>query len=129
MIHKPLLLSLTDANAVVKVKALSVQPQPIDLKQGSKITLSGSAEITGDAGVNYKVDVIIKRKLAGWFPVWVKVPCIKEFGSCTYAGLNCAKIWNEIGKPGKCPVPSGIHNLPTTVVTVPKVNIPSFLTS
>ncbi|XP_031574138.1 ganglioside GM2 activator-like [Actinia tenebrosa] len=118
-----------DRGAPVQVKKVTLSPTPVRLYEGAKITFGGSAEIKGNAGVNYKVELSIKRKAGSWVPIWVPIPCISNVGSCTYTGLSCSKIWKKLNKPAQCPVPAGSHNLPTTTITLPKVDLPSFLTS
>jgi len=54
--------------------------------------------------------VSMKRKVLG---LWVKVPCIKDFGSCTYEDLcsygypddmSCPASFVQDGVPCRCPI-------------------------
>ncbi|GFG40498.1 hypothetical protein Cfor_06510 [Coptotermes formosanus] len=66
-----------------------------------------------------QVKVSMKRQVLG---AWVKVPCIKDFGSCTYEDLcnygyeedtTCPASFVENHVPCRCPVPQGLYNIPS----------------
>ncbi|KAK3710410.1 hypothetical protein QZH41_012336 [Actinostola sp. cb2023] len=116
---------LTDPNAPAQIRQVNLSPTPVVLREGQKITISGSASVQGVVGVNYKIKLNIQKK--AWF--WVKIPCISKVGSCTYSGITCQKIWQELNQPAQCPLKTGIHALPRQTITIPAVNLPSFLTS
>uniref|UniRef100_A0A3B3RTY1 Uncharacterized protein n=1 Tax=Paramormyrops kingsleyae TaxID=1676925 RepID=A0A3B3RTY1_9TELE len=81
------------------------------------------------------IAVLLRRKVFG---LWVWLPCLNGYGSCTYKNI-CEDI-NEIGEEGGCPLlislaggscvcpiqPVVLH-LPPTVLNISDVEVPSFL--
>ncbi|XP_066284013.1 ganglioside GM2 activator-like [Branchiostoma lanceolatum] len=57
-----------------------------------------------------------------WF--YVKMPCIKGIGSCTYDIACDNTMVTQLGI--KCPVKAGNHNF-NEVITIPNISIPSWL--
>lgn len=61
----------------------------------------------------------MEKNIAGF---WIKVPCTKNIGSCTYQ--NSCKGWSEIctalfaqyGLPCNCPIPANTYTIPATTI-------------
>nr|XP_023671346.1 ganglioside GM2 activator-like [Paramormyrops kingsleyae] len=107
----------------------------------SQITIPGSinvsflGELKVPVSAPLKIAVLLRRKVFG---LWVWLPCLNGYGSCTYKNI-CEDI-NEIGEEGGCPLlislaggscvcpiqPVVLH-LPPTVLNISDVEVPSFL--
>ena len=63
----------TDSRMPVQVKEINVYPDPVILKKGAKITISGKFTVNNEVGEHYTLDVSIKKK--GFWGIWLPVPC------------------------------------------------------
>lgn len=111
----------------------------------SPLTLPGSFNVSASLSINRyltgstKLEVDIQKNVAG---VWTTIPCISDFGSCTYdnfcgmlRGLmfnKCDKEMEAKGVPCDCPFPTGTFTLPTQTVKVTneqisQIPVPNFL--
>ncbi|PSN52579.1 hypothetical protein C0J52_13084 [Blattella germanica] len=75
----------------------------------------------GDLGLSGYVRVTMKKKTLG---LWVKLPCIKDFGSCTYDDLceygysyhtPCPNSFARDHVPCRCPIDKGAYSIPEDV--------------
>lgn len=87
-----------DASAPVLIKNLTIVPNPIPLKAGVKLYVSGVINL------KYTVSVTIERKFLAWWPT---IPCIDSIGSCNY----------KIGE----------RKIPTQTITIPNINVAAFI--
>ncbi|KAG7483997.1 hypothetical protein MATL_G00044610 [Megalops atlanticus] len=107
----------------------------------SHITVPGSVSVSfvGELKAPVKAPVTIKlslkRKLA-W--KWVKFPCLRGFGSCTYndicqqldeifPGDTCPSLVMSAGGSCQCPLKPGMLTIPPTTLHIPKLVVPGFL--
>eukprot|EP00794_Sanderia_malayensis_P009749 gene9749-10746_t len=92
-------------------------PEPVSLKSGARIPVVADATVRSPAPCNVKLHVKLYKKI--WF--WIKMPCIKNVGSCSYD--------IDFGDVGiSCPAQPGSINVAQTI-TVPSISVPSFLVS
>ncbi|XP_015421145.1 PREDICTED: ganglioside GM2 activator [Myotis davidii] len=86
----------------------------------------------------HQVDLTVQREMAG---LWVKVPCVEQIGSCTYEdicnvfdiflppGEPCPEPLHTYGLPCHCPFKEGKYSLPKSVITIPHLDLPSWLST
>lgn len=100
------------SSSVVKVDNASISPDPI-LVPGN-VTISIGVTLTETLKSPLKANVTLKKRFP--FVGYLMVPCIKNFGSCTYEDL-CAWMPNSTSclahehMPGQCPIPAGSYYL------------------
>ncbi|XP_005092952.2 ganglioside GM2 activator [Aplysia californica] len=93
---------------------VSISPDPIRIP--GTLTASGGILVKKPFGAPLKVALKVYKQLFG---VWVEVPCIDGFGSCTYddmctklAHVQCPPVFEKIGLPCKCPFKEGNWTVP-----------------
>ncbi|UJR37652.1 hypothetical protein I4U23_030349 [Adineta vaga] len=90
----------------IQIRSLSVTPDPIQVP--GNITIDLSVNVASTIPDDIHVAVTMERKVGGFF---VKIPCIDNFGSCTYGDLCkdwaevCPKYFEKYGIPCSCPIP------------------------
>merc|ERR1712221_44557 len=89
-------------------------PDPIVIKAGSKIPISALVTVKSQLPASATLNV----------KVYVKMPCIKNVGSCSYK-FDCTSL-KGLCPTCKCPPSPGNIDV-NQVVTVPSISIPSFL--
>ncbi|XP_066129133.1 ganglioside GM2 activator [Saccopteryx bilineata] len=120
----------------VLIKTLSVEPNPIAFP--GNVTVSAETHTSVNLDSPLKADLIVQKEVAGF---WVKVPCVEQVGSCTYEdvcnlfdtllppGESCPEPLHTYGLPCHCPFKEGKYTLPTSVFTLPYVDLPSWLST
>ncbi|XP_006906487.1 ganglioside GM2 activator [Pteropus alecto] len=120
----------------VVIKSLTVEPNPIvDL---GKVTVSAKTQTSVTLNAPLKVELTVQKEMAGF---WVKVPCLEQLGSCTYEdicnifdsfvppGASCPEPLHTYGLPCHCPFKEGAYSLPKSVITLPHLDLPSWLST
>lgn len=116
----------------LNIKTLTVSPDPI--------SIPGSVTVSLDAVINNEVTdissavLVIKKKIFG---VYVEIPCVDNLGSCTYnnicpmlAKIECPQQLIDLGFTCHCPFAAKEYEVPAgTEVTLPKIDLPSFIES
>ncbi|XP_073232617.1 ganglioside GM2 activator-like [Porites lutea] len=112
-----------DGSSPIQIKDISLSPHPVILRKGAKVTFSGKFKVESAVGINYKIDVTLKRE--GWWGIWIPIPC---FGKCTH-DIGCNQLISLL-EGERCPLRSPKEYIVRKQEHVlPDVNIPSFLTS
>ncbi|CAG5117449.1 unnamed protein product [Candidula unifasciata] len=104
---------------------LSINPDPIHIP--GVIVASGTVAAKSPFGSPVKAQLDVWKEVFG---VWVKAPCIDQFGSCTYDDFctvvnpaTCPPELVKIGLNCKCPFTAGSWNVPPVAVNVTQ-NLP-----
>ncbi|CAF1191959.1 unnamed protein product [Adineta ricciae] len=103
----------------IQIKSLSVSPDPI-LVPGN-LTLSLTVNVASTITNDTHAAVAMERKVGG---VFVKVPCVDNFGSCTYEDLckdwasACPKYFEKYGVPCSCPIPPKTYTISDAVIGI-----------
>ncbi|KAK3099598.1 hypothetical protein FSP39_006836 [Pinctada imbricata] len=84
-----------DPSAVAQIQSLSVTPDPLQFPGNLNIDIKLAINSTVDAVL--PASLIISKKVAG---IWIKLPCVDNFGSCNYDDL--CELLSQIGD---CPDP------------------------
>ncbi|KAH3834715.1 hypothetical protein DPMN_108050 [Dreissena polymorpha] len=115
------------ANAMVNIGSLSVTPDPISFP--GPLNVAAVFKIKSDLNAPLQGDVQISKKILG---NWVKLPCVDNFGSCTYPDLcelleqvQCPDPIVRIGIDCQCPLKSNSYSLPQTEFDVDASVIPA----
>ncbi|XP_029182911.2 ganglioside GM2 activator-like [Acropora muricata] len=112
-----------DSRMPVQVKEIKVYPDPVILKKGAKITISGKFTVNNEVGEHYTLDVSIKKK--GFWGIWLPVPC---FGNCNH-NIDCSAMIGLL-EGEQCPLaPKREYIVKGFTVTVPDIKLPSLVTS
>ena len=61
----------------MQIQEIKLSPEPVILKKGSRITLSGKFRVYGDVGEKYQINLTIKKKSL-WGSFW-PVPCFGKW--------------------------------------------------
>ncbi|KAJ9596679.1 hypothetical protein L9F63_012283 [Diploptera punctata] len=100
---------------------LSLNNIRVFTKDNGDLGLSGDVNTTTFLYAPFKVRVTMKRKILG---VYVKMPCVKDFGSCTYDDLcqygygtfsQCPPSFFLRRTPCRCPIDEGVYSIPEDV--------------
>uniref|UniRef100_A0A7N5JU38 Ganglioside GM2 activator n=2 Tax=Ailuropoda melanoleuca TaxID=9646 RepID=A0A7N5JU38_AILME len=120
----------------VVLRSLTLEPDPVVLS--GNITVSSEIQFGVPLSSPQKLELLIEKEVGGF---WVKVPCVKQLGSCSYddfcqtldalipPGQSCPEPLHTYGLPCHCRVQAGIYSLPETEFTLPKMELPSWLSS
>eukprot|EP00730_Choanoeca_flexa_P008747 TRINITY_DN12531_c7_g3_i2.p1 TRINITY_DN12531_c7_g3~~TRINITY_DN12531_c7_g3_i2.p1 ORF type:complete len:208 (+),score=19.72 TRINITY_DN12531_c7_g3_i2:53-625(+) len=100
---------------------LSISPDPVVIP--GNVSGSASLGVVGNLSSPIKAEVTLEKKEG----IWIKVPCVKNVGSCTYDDIctllekvplqpdgSCPKPLPSLGIPCRCPIPSFRVALPPT---------------
>lgn len=125
-----------DGKDPVLIKSLNVEPNPI--VEPGNVTVSAETQTSVALNSPLKVDLIVQKEMAGF---WVKVPCVEQVGSCTYddicnvfdmflpPGEPCPEPLHTYGLPCHCPFKEGKYSLPKSVINIPHLDLPSWLST
>ncbi|BFZ15056.1 hypothetical protein BsWGS_18094 [Bradybaena similaris] len=110
-----------DPNSEIVVPGnLSISPDPIHIP--GVIVGSGTVTVKSLFGSPVKAQLEVWKEVFG---VWVKAPCIDQFGSCSYDDFcqivnppTCPPELVKIGLNCKCPFAAGSWNVPPVAVNV-----------
>lgn len=120
----------------VVIKSLTVEPNPIVEPGNVTVSVETQTSVTLDAPL--KVELTVQKEVVGF---WVKVPCVEQTGSCTYEdmcdildtfippGELCPEPLHTYGLPCHCPFKKGTYALPKSVITLPQLDLPSWLST
>lgn len=115
----------TDA---IQVESLTVSPDPIIIP--GNLNVSAHVNIAKDFTPT-SVSLKVYKKLFG---VFIEIPCVDNIGSCTYqnpcallAKVKCPPVFKKYGITCTCPIKKSDYNVPSTVVAVPTIKLPSFI--
>lgn len=120
----------------VVIKSLTVEPDPI--VDPGKVTVSAKTQTNVTLKSPLKVELTVQKEMAGF---WVRVPCVEQVGSCTYEdmcnmfdvflppGEPCPEPLHSYGLPCHCPFKEGTYSLPKSVITLPYLDLPGWLTT
>ncbi|KAF7707461.1 ganglioside GM2 activator [Silurus meridionalis] len=118
------------------MKSLSLSPDPINIPGDLTASAAGTTSVALVSPVS--LNVTLEKEVAGF---WVKVPCLEELGSCHYPdacdildqlippGQDCPEPLHTYGLPCHCPFKAGDYSLPQSVFSLPKVELPFWLTN
>ncbi|XP_060784001.1 ganglioside GM2 activator [Neoarius graeffei] len=118
------------------MKNLDLSPDPINIPGDLTASASGTTSVALVAPLS--LNVTLEKEVAGF---WVKIPCLDELGSCHYEdicdildqlippGQDCPEPLRTYGLPCHCPFKAGDYSLPQTVFSLPKVDLPVWLTN
>ena len=67
----------TDGSSPVQIKDINLSPHPVILRKGAKVTFGGEFNVESAVGMNYKIDVNLKKK--GWWGTWLPIPCFGKW--------------------------------------------------
>ncbi|CAF0835999.1 unnamed protein product [Adineta steineri] len=107
------------ASDPIQIKTLVVAPDPIHVPGNLSISLV--VAIGAALPTDIHVSVTMEKKVGGFY---VKVPCIDNFGSCTYGNLceawadACPKYFEQFRIPCKCPIPADTYTIPGAVIKI-----------
>nr|ACO14511.1 Ganglioside GM2 activator precursor [Esox lucius] len=119
-----------ERNSPLVVSSLTVSPDPITIP--GNLTGSASVSTTVDLASPLAAIISVEKKTFG---TWIKIPC----DICTYTDVctllnqlmppeeGCPKLFN--GQICHCPFKAGEHKVSKTNVSIPDLNLPSFLTN
>ncbi|CAF3688248.1 unnamed protein product [Rotaria socialis] len=111
-----------------QLKSLTINPDPIRVP--GKITVTGSVGIASQIPTDVHASVYLQRKVG---PFFVKVPCVENFGSCTYDNVcdlwatYCPKYASKYGLPCECPIPANTYSVSNADVLIDKHVPPELL--
>eukprot|EP00069_Balaena_mysticetus_P016269 bmy_10536T0 len=120
----------------VVINSLTVEPNPIVIP--GNMTISAEVRTTANLKDPLKVVLTLEKEVAGF---WVKVPCMEQFGSCTYENFcnvlevltphenPCPEPLHTYGLPCHCPFKRGTYSLPKSDFFLPDLELPSWLSS
>lgn len=118
------------------MKSLALSPDPINIP--GELTASASGTTSVPLVSPLPVNITLEKEVAGF---WVKVPCVDEVGSCHYQdicdildqlippGQDCPEPLHTYGLPCHCPFKAGDYSLPQSVFSLPKMDLPFWLTN
>lgn len=118
------------------VKSLKVEPDPIPVPGNITISVETMTKVSLSSPM--KMELVLEKEIAG---LWVKIPCVEQVGSCTYAdicnvlsilippGQPCPEPLHTYGLPCHCPVKAGTYVLPSSSILLPSLELPSWLSS
>lgn len=116
------------------IKSLSISPDPVSVPGPVTVSLVLNTEVPLSAPVQIKISA--EKELLG---EWLTVPCVDQFGSCTYndvcsfldsffkPGQQCPGPLATYGLPCHCPFKAGSYALPTTSFKMPNLSLPSWM--
>lgn len=125
-----------DGKDPVVIKSLTVEPNPIVEPGNVTVSVETQMSVTLDAPL--KVELTVQKEVVGF---WVKVPCVEQTGSCTYEdmcdildtfippGELCPEPLHTYGLPCHCPFKEGTYSLPKSIITLPQLDLPSWLST
>lgn len=125
-----------DGKDPVVIKSLTVEPNPIVEPGNVTVSVETQTSVTLDAPL--KVELTVQKEVVGF---WVKVPCVEQTGSCTYEdmcdildtfippGELCPEPLHTYGLPCHCPFKEGTYSLPKSIITLPQLDLPSWLST
>lgn len=125
-----------DGKDPVLIKSLTVEPHPI--VEPGNVTISAETQSSIPINAPLKMELTMQKEMAGF---WVKVPCMERFGSCTYEdmcntfdtyvppGESCPEPLHSYGLPCHCPFKEGTYSLPKSVITLPPLDLPGWLST
>ncbi|KAM9693716.1 ganglioside GM2 activator isoform 1-T1 [Trichechus inunguis] len=118
------------------IKSLTLEPDPIAIP--GDVTVSVEIKTSVPLESPQKVELTVEKEVAGF---WVKIPCVEQIGSCTYAdfcnvldsfippGENCPEPLHTYGLPCHCPFKTGTYSLPKSNFTLPELELPGWLST
>ncbi|XP_066446521.1 ganglioside GM2 activator-like [Eleutherodactylus coqui] len=116
-----------------KIQSLTLLPDPLMIP--GEITVCTILNTTVLLTAPVKIQVTAEKEVMG---EWLKIPCLDNFGSCTYddfcdilddlipPGQLCPEPLHTYGLPCHCPFKQGSYYLPVTSFEVPSLSIPSW---
>ncbi|XP_074147943.1 ganglioside GM2 activator [Sminthopsis crassicaudata] len=119
----------------VLITSLEVEPVPINIP--GKLTVGLEIKTAVPITSPLQVVVALDKEVAPGF--WLRIPCIKKIGSCTYQdicetidsfippGEPCPEPLHTYGLPCHCPFKKGTYSLPKTTFEIPPVKLPPSL--
>ncbi|XP_069686622.1 ganglioside GM2 activator-like [Periplaneta americana] len=109
---------------------LALEYIDVSVNARDEFVLSGRIHVRQFLSAPLTVKVNMERKLIG---IWVKIPCIRDFGSCTYQDLcdygydetePCPESYVQEHSPCRCPLEKGSYNVPSNVtIAIPKTRL------
>ncbi|WAR00047.1 SAP3-like protein [Mya arenaria] len=115
------------AGALVNINSLSITPDPVVFP--GPLNVATDFKINSPLGQPLKGDLYIAKKVLGKY---IKLPCIDNFGSCSYADLcvlleqvQCPDPIVRIGIDCTCPLKANSYSLPKTEFDVDVSFIPA----
>lgn len=115
----------------VQVKTLAVKPDPIVVPGTVSVDLD--AVIAETIQTATSLILVVKKKLFGSY---IEVPCVDNFGSCTYQNpcelakkIECPPQLKALGWSCRCPVPAKEYKVPNLSFKIPKLPLPPSLES
>lgn len=113
----------------IKLKTLQVSPDPIVIPGSVTVTLD--AIIAQTIKTATSVALVVKKKVFG---VFIEVPCVSNFGSCTYqspcnllANVTCPPELVKLGWTCRCPIPGKEYEVPGVEFKIPSIPLPPSL--
>ncbi|XP_025113829.1 ganglioside GM2 activator-like [Pomacea canaliculata] len=116
------------ATELFLVNQLNISPDPIPSAGAITVNFEGSARQQIVSPV--KAELTIKKNV---FNIWITIPCIDNFGSCTYDDFcqmlarigTCPQPFIEHNVPCHCPIPVGNYSLPGVSMDISLGALPS----
>lgn len=114
---------------IVNIKSLSVSPDPLAFP--GTLTIQTDFALKKNIVAPLKAELKIEKKVAG---IYIEVPCIDSFGSCTYEDIcqylavikdQCPDPVKKAGIDCSCPIKQGSYSLPKTDFDLTASIIPS----
>lgn len=110
------------------INKLTISPDPIVVP--GTVTVGLDATIATQITQITSAVLVVKKKLFG---VFIEVPCVDNFGSCTYnnicpmlANITCPQQLIDMGFTCQCPFAAKDYEVPDdTKLKIPKLPIPS----
>lgn len=121
--------SCSPDDPALKIHSLSVPGDPIEISDDQPIMVSFDSTVNHEIGSDVTVSLKIKKKEAF---IWVDIPCVDKFGSCSYNlcdmvtkqnGTLCP-ILQKMGKQCQCPFKTGDYKLDNYPFKVDTSKIP-----
>ncbi|XP_059080184.1 ganglioside GM2 activator-like [Tigriopus californicus] len=110
----------------LKIRSLTISPQVLHFPEN--LTVDFDASLRQNVVAPLRVKLELKRKLG---PIWVKIPCHKQVGSCTYPDI-CAllrEIHVDLPPILQCPFGKGEYKETGARIHVPPAKLPIWMLS
>lgn len=110
----------------LKIRALRILPEVLHFPEN--LTVDFDATLEKDVVAPIRVKLELKRKLG---PIWVKLPCHKRVGSCTYPDICTLLREIHVDLPPilQCPFNKGEYRQSGAMIHVPPAKLPIWMLS
>uniref|UniRef100_T1J5G1 MD-2-related lipid-recognition domain-containing protein n=1 Tax=Strigamia maritima TaxID=126957 RepID=T1J5G1_STRMM len=125
--NKLILENCGGANDVIQMKHLSITPMPITIP--GNLIISANVTVTRDLSAKTKINVKLYKQTKVIFPIDIKIPCIKNAGSCSYDGCSLISLTKGVicdffpkNVECACPFKAGKYGTVNYTVKIPSAS-------